>query len=301
MSDNKSVTDDICRLAKQMRSPDGKIYWSLSLADTKDIAQQYGEKIRQVEIISLNQNIIPERYQRNIGTLGLTGQATLLSSTVAVIGLGGLGGLVAELLARMGVGCLMLIDGDTFSTNNLNRQLMVSEANLGEQKVAETANRIVGVNEAVEVKVCAEYVDRSRLVDLLKGVQVAVDCLDNLQARFALEAACQENSIPMVHGAIGGYMGQLTVIWPGKPMLNIIYGTEGYEDGCSGEGAIGGGQGRGVEVELGNPATTPAVVAAWEASEAVKVLTNPEEALRGRLMHIDLQSNDVNYIGLSQE
>ena len=88
-----------------------------------------------MEIAALKQGVIPCRYLRNIGTIGPDGQIKLLQSTVAVVGAGGLGGTAIELLARQGVGHLIIIDNDRFAEQNLNRQIMSREGNLGEYNV----------------------------------------------------------------------------------------------------------------------------------------------------------------------
>ncbi|HET89732.1 MAG TPA: HesA/MoeB/ThiF family protein, partial [Chloroflexi bacterium] len=107
-----------------------------------DLARQYDASIREVELAALEEGVVPWRYVRNVGTMGVAGQSTLLHSTVAVVGLGGLGGYVVEALARAGVGRLMLIDGDRFEEHNLNRQILSSEARLGQAK-ADVARRRV--------------------------------------------------------------------------------------------------------------------------------------------------------------
>ncbi|MDZ7761578.1 MAG: ThiF family adenylyltransferase [Desulfovermiculus sp.] len=96
---------------------------------------RHGVSCRDVQQGALGEGILPLRYLRNYGTMGLQGQAALLSSTAAIVGVGGLGGLIAELLSRMGVGHLVLIDGDCFEDNNLNRQLFATEETLGKSNV----------------------------------------------------------------------------------------------------------------------------------------------------------------------
>ncbi len=291
MAAKAGLEDALRKTAKQKKSPAGESYYSLELNASREIARKYDESLKNVEVAALKHHIVPERYQRNVGTVGLEGQIKLLSSTAAVIGLGGLGGLVAELLARMGTGTLILVDGDTFSENNLNRQLMVSELNLGKGKAEEAAHRINTINSAVEVKLYSFFVDEKNLREILNGSQVVLDCLDNLGTRFALEKVCQELRIPMVHGAIAGNMGQLAVIRPGIPLLSEIYGRR--EDNSDAENT-----GHGVEVMVGNPAATPALVGSWEVNEAVKILLQREGILHNELLLIDLQNNEIRCIPL---
>ena len=110
---------------------------------------------------ALEQRIIPERYQRNIGTVGIDGQMRLLRSKVGVVGAGGLGGLAIELLARMGIGSLVVIDSDSFTASNLNRQLLSLEGGLGAGKAETAARRVKEINGAVEILPLQQQADAS--------------------------------------------------------------------------------------------------------------------------------------------
>jgi molybdopterin/thiamine biosynthesis adenylyltransferase len=249
----------------------------LPLNRERALAGEAGCSPREVELAALEAGVCPRRYLRNLGTLGLAGQARLLRSTVAVIGLGGLGGYVAEALARMGVGRLVLVDGDVFEDHNLNRQLLSSEANLGCAKIEVARRRVAEINAAVEVVAWAAVLDRDNAAQLLHGAEVVVDCLDKLPTRFVLQSAAQALGVPMVHGSIAGYLGQVMTIFPGDPGLCALYG-----DGEIPE--------RGVEVELGNPAATPMMIAAWQVQEVIKLLLPCGEPLRRRLLIMDAES-----------
>ena len=108
----------------------------ITLGKVDALAGQFGLTRREAEIALLELGVLPRRYLRNYGTVGLGGQLILLRSSVAVIGLGGLGGYIVEGLARVGVGRLILVDGDVFCDHNLNRQLFSSEENLGQAKAS---------------------------------------------------------------------------------------------------------------------------------------------------------------------
>jgi molybdopterin/thiamine biosynthesis adenylyltransferase len=99
------------------------------------LADEAGLAGRLVEIAALRQHIIPDRYLRNMKTLSEADQIRLLESTVCIVGMGGLGGLVTETLARMGVGRFRLVDGDVFEAHNLNRQLFSGVDLIGMSKV----------------------------------------------------------------------------------------------------------------------------------------------------------------------
>jgi molybdopterin/thiamine biosynthesis adenylyltransferase len=188
------------------------------------LEQSFGRTRRDVEIAALELGVLPQRYLRNFGTLGIEGQVALARSHVAVVGLGGLGGYLVEGLARMGVGTLTLVDGDTFFDHNLNRQLLSSEAVLGVSKARVAAERVRQINAAIEVSAHPVYADRENLDGLLAGVDVVMDALDRLPIRMILQDAAAQLNIPMVHGAIAGTMGQVMTILPGDPGLKALYG-----------------------------------------------------------------------------
>lgn len=280
MSEEKKINSVLEEMASNGKDPAGNDYRYLTLDQTKQIAGEHSITRREVELAALRQGIIPERYQRSIGTLGFKGQSKLLQSTVGVVGAGGLGGFVLELLTRMGIGKLIVVDGDSFADSNLNRQLLAGEKDLGCSKAETAASRIAAVNSATEVEAYHLIGDADNLPNLFKGCDLVIDCLDNLPSRFVLEKVCGQLGLILIHGAIAGFLGQIAVIRPDKPLLEAIYGPIS-ESGIT----------RGVEVQLGNPAATPAMLASWQASEAVKILGGLEGVLAANiLLIVDMQS-----------
>ncbi|MCX7827848.1 MAG: ThiF family adenylyltransferase [Thermanaerothrix sp.] len=246
-----------------------------SLQEVDQLAESRGLNRRGAEEAILEGGGCPERYRRNLGTLGIQGQLRLLRSKALVVGCGGLGGYVAEMLARAGVGSLVLADGDVFCDNNLNRQLLCREEDLGRHKAQVAAERVASVNRGVEVRAFCGYVTDENVDQLLSGCQVAVDCLDNGSSRRVLKDACLRNRVPLVHGAIGGFYAQAGVV--------------------TGRGSLGAFMeampNQGEEVRLGNPPFTPALAAALEACEAVKILAGLEGCLEEELLWLDLASH----------
>ena len=259
----------------------------LTVAEAAHLAAESGLPRRSVELAALEQGILPERYRRNLGTIGWDGQMRLLRSTVAVVGAGGLGGWIIEGLARMGVGRLIIIDGDHFQENNLNRQLGCTEVALGRSKAEELARRVLAVNGAVEAVARVAWLDAAGASELLAGADLAVDALDNLPSRMTLQAAAARLEIPLVHGAIGGYSGQVMTIFPGDPGLTALYGAGPWPD-------------RGIEAVLGNPAATPMMISAWQVQEVIKALTGQGQLLRGRMLLMDAESGDVTEIQVGE-
>jgi molybdopterin/thiamine biosynthesis adenylyltransferase len=252
----------------------------------RELASENACSARAVELAALEAGVVPWRYVRNIGTIGLDGQAKLLKSTVAVVGLGGLGGFVTEALARMGIGHLILIDGDVFEEHNLNRQLLSGEAVLGMAKAEVAAQHVAEVNSAVEVTTHTAMLSGENLPQLLVGADVVVDALDRLPTRLLLQEGAQALNIPMVHGSIAGFLGQVMTIFPGDPGLRGLYGEAGDLPE------------QGLEALLGTPAATPMAVAAWEAQEVVKIMTGHGMPLANRLLLMDMESGTVDLLHL---
>jgi molybdopterin/thiamine biosynthesis adenylyltransferase len=255
----------------------------VSLMNVERLAEEMGLSRKEAEAGLLEVGILPRRYVRNYGLLGFEGQLKLLRSCVAVIGLGGLGGYAVEGLARVGVGRLVLVDGDVFVDHNLNRQVLSCEGNLGRSKAHVAAERVQQINGAIELQFYAEYATSESLRHMLQGVDVVIDALDRLPARLMLQDAAAAADVPMVHGAIAGGMGQVMTILPGDGGLRALYG-----DGELPE--------RGAEAELGTPAPAPMLIAALQVQEAVKLLTGVGELLRGRLLFIDALTTEFRVL-----
>ena len=226
-----------------------------------------------------------ERYSKNIGTIGEDGQEKLLESHIAVVGAGGLGGTVIEILARYGVGKITVVDFDSFEPTNLNRQLLSSEENLGENKAHAAAKRVASINSDVEVIAVDQKLTDANAKEILKGADLVCDCLGNIHDRFVLERAARELTIPMVLAAIAGERGQITTVMSDGPGLEAIYGKEA-DAPKSGE-----------ETEAGTPPSSVMAIASLQAHEAIRTLTG-REALRDRMLSIDLGSWRIETLSL---
>ncbi|HVN25147.1 MAG TPA: HesA/MoeB/ThiF family protein [Syntrophorhabdales bacterium] len=252
------------------RSKEGLLSW----ADQRTAAELYGMSLSQVEEVALEAGLLPTRYQRNRKTLSIEDQLKLLRGTVAIIGCGGLGGYIVEELARIGVGQLRAIDPDVFEEHNLNRQLMSSIAALGQPKVEAASARVAQINPAVEVLAVRDRFSRENGRPFLGGVSVAVDALDNIITRLELAEVCSDLGVPLVHGSIAGWYGQIVTQLPGESTLQAIYGR------CA--------EGVGVEKHLGNPSFTPAVVASLQVAEVCKILLGRGTSVTGAMLTINL-------------
>lgn len=222
------------------------------------------------------------RYSENLPAL--SNCEDLAGKAVCIVGCGGLGGWAAELLARTGVGRLTLVDPDVFQESNLNRQLFATECNLGKRKVEAAVERLRAVNARVEVRAVPAALCEENAAALLAGHDAAIDSLDSVPARLLLAKHCRRLAIPLVHGAIGGWYGEVSTILPGDGTMDLLY-QGGLED-VDGPGA-------------GSLAVTAAATAAVQCAEVLKLLTGRGElVLSKQLLVLDLLENRDTIIDL---
>lgn len=231
------------------------------------------------------------RYQRNLKALSEADVGFLRTRTVAVVGCGGLGGYVIEYLCRLGIGSLIVADGDCFEETNLNRQLLALETNRGESKAKEAEKRAHLVNPEVRFTALPVRIDAENGSELLRGADLIMDAVDNIPARFVLQETAEILGVPLMHGAVAGWYGQVSTIFPGDRTFDDIYGKP----------AAGAEKERSFDAVLGNMSFGPAMVAAFETSEAVKVLLGRGKGLRRKLLVINLLDNDFEVINLNKE
>jgi molybdopterin/thiamine biosynthesis adenylyltransferase len=281
-----NINEAILKAAKKMRVPNGVIYKAITLQALKKIASKCRCSLRETEIAALNNNVIPLCYQRNIGTIGIKGQAKLLSSHVAIIGAGGLGGTVLEILARFGTGKITIADFDTFEESNLNRQLLSNTKNLKSKKTKAAVERVKSINPAVEIKAFALKLTDKNASKILADADIAADCLGGLKNRFVLEKAAKKAEIPLVHAALAGFTGQLTCIFPEDRGLELIYGPPSELPDY------------GSEAQMGTPPTMVFFMASWQAHEIIKILLNLGESYRDEFLRISLNDAQIKHLQL---
>jgi molybdopterin/thiamine biosynthesis adenylyltransferase len=195
------------------------------------------------------------------------------------VGAGGLGGQVVLLLARVGVGTLVVADCDIFDETNLNRQALCVEESLGEPKARVAAQAVAAINPGIRVishqlRLTADVID-----GVLAGCDVVVDGLDNAPDRLLLQEAAGRLGIPMVHGALAGFEGRVMTVFPGDAGVKQLYG----------EAASGAGPDR-PEALLGVPAVTAALIGTLQAMEVLKILLKRGSVFRNVMAYCDLEN-----------
>ena len=224
-----------------------------------------------------------ERYSRNAEAFSWEEMARIQQKSICVIGCGGLGGCVIQSFARFGVGKITVVDGDVFVESNLNRQIFSDQKVLGQKKAIVIQEALKLINEEVEVVAYAEMLTAENAAMILSNHDLVVDCLDNIETRHVVAKQCAELAIPMVHGAIGGFYGQVANIFPGDGMMDKIYAKQNH-------------QVEGIEKKLGNPPFIPQAIAAIQCSEGLKILSGKGRVLRNELLYIDLWDNSFEII-----
>ncbi len=224
---------------------------------------------------------VDERYIRNEQMLSPEENLRLRGFKVAVVGCGGLGGHIIEMLARMGIGHITAIDGDVFETHNLNRQLLSLPANLGKPKALEALKRIGEVNPDIRLVPVYQMLDETNAAELLQGHDIVCDALDNVTTRKIVAKVAAQLNIPMVFAAIAGWYAQVGTIMPGDDLLDKIY-PEGVN--------------KGAETKLGNPAFTPALAASLQLAETIKVLLGKQGVLKNKLLVVDTLEHSYEVI-----
>lgn len=223
------------------------------------------------------------RYSKNLGAFTRDEIELIHTKSVCVTGCGGLGGYAAMTLARFGLRKLTLVDGDVFTVSNLNRQLFCTEKNIGKNKAAEAQTALSIINSEMEIKIFSHMLNEDNYSSILSGHDAVIDCLDNIPARILLEKGCNEAQIPLVHGAINGFYGQLCSVFPGDNTLSMLYA----ENTSAAQDSNGG-----------NPPFTPQLIAAMQCSEVLKLLCGRKNLLRKKLLLIDMEHNSFQTIDL---
>ena len=225
-----------------------------------------------------------ERYSRQIllSAIGTEGQKRLRSARIAVVGCGATGSVVSGLLARAGVGKLVIIDRDYVEASNLQRQSLFDEADAAESipKAIAAARKIAAFNSDIVVEPCVDDLTPANIDSLLGGVQLVLDGTDNFETRYLLNDYSIKNSIPWIYmAAVASYGVTLNVLPGTTACLACIFPDppQGTIETCETAGVLG-------------PVVN--MIAAIGAAEAIKILVGAEEKIRRTLLSFDIWENE---------
>lgn len=267
-------------LALPRERPDGTPYLGLDESDAEALADAFELPLREVQALALECDVVPERYVRNFGAISYAKQRKLLRSRAMLVGLGGLGGYVLEILCRAGVGAIAAADGDTFEQSNLNRQLLSGMDTVLRPKADAALRRALAVNPAVELSAENVRLDLPAMRRMAEDADVVIDALGGLDDRPALVRAARDRNLPLVTAAIAGNTGYVATVLPGQPSPADFFGT-----------------GPAAEDDLGSPAACVSTAASLMTAEALRILHGSQPALAGRMLAFDL--TDMTFQTLS--
>lgn len=213
-----------------------------------------------------------EIASRQMSIVTRSEQQRFKDAKITVIGCGGIGGETIEMLARMGIGELILVDKDAYDLSNLNRQTLATIADLGLTKSDVAAEKVRLINPYVKVTTFNEHVDQTNIEKVIGDSDIVIDALDNVLTRVIVSRAAKEKGIPYIHGAIHGTLGQITVFLPNsdktyEEMFNLPSIGKELNDETIGELK---------KVTSGVPPVigpTPNLIGCLEAFEAYKAIT----------------------------
>jgi len=223
--------------------------------------------------------------------IGREGQKRLLSSTVALIGCGALGTVVASNLVRAGVGRVKIVDRDYIELNNLQRQILFDEEDIarGLPKAVAAAEKLRRVNSQVRIEPLVTDVNPGNVEEIIGDVDLVLDGTDNFETRFLINDACVKHGIPWVYGAVIATYGMTMAIVPHHTLCFRCFLAEmpvpGSTPTCDTVGVLG-------------PAVN--IVASLEVTEGLKLLMGKEEELHGRLIYVDAWTGTLEQLELEK-
>lgn len=233
-----------------------------------------------------------ERYIRQVRypPIGEDGQTRIGNSTALICGCGALGSMLANTLARAGVGTIRLVDRDYLETSNLQRQVLYDEQDVADHlpKAIAAANKLGRINSEISIEPVVADVDHRSIQDLARGVDILVDGTDNFETRFLVNDWCLRESVPWVYGGCVGAEGQCMTIVPGQtPCLRCLHHEPpppGSTPTCDTAGIL---------------SPIVGVIASLQAMEALKILSGNPSAINRTLYVVDLWDNQVRQIDMS--
>jgi molybdopterin-synthase adenylyltransferase len=285
------IDSEILTNAESISDSAGREVKIIREARAIELAKKHHVHLRSIYKNAFELGICPYRYIRNRDSITPADQLKLIQSRVAVIGAGGLGGYIILLLARIGIGSLKIADPEKFDETNLNRQALALANTINMHKVETARQMVESINPAVELTAYPVAINKDNAGEILKGVAVIADALDNIPDRLLLQEQAAKLKIPLVHAAVAGFEGQIATIYPDDFTLNPIYGKPGAKDLKSDS----------AESVLGVPALTPAFIGSLQVMEILKILLNRGNTFRKQMLYADLETGDFHQLSLEEK
>ncbi len=221
-----------------------------------------------------------ERYNRQIllPEIGQEGQERLKKARVLIVGAGGLGSPIALYLAGAGVGTIGLIDDDTVSASNLQRQVLYTEAEIGLPKAIQAQKHLKALNSELDIRAYPVRLTDENAEEIIKQYDIVADGCDNFKTRYLINDACVRLDKTYVYGAIRAFDGQVSVFnYKGGKTYRDLFPNEAEMLSMPQppKGVIG---------------FTPGLIGCAEANEVVKIICGYGDIMSGKLWYIDLKT-----------
>jgi len=223
-----------------------------------------------------------DRYSRQERLIGKEAQEKLSRATVTVVGAGALGSAALQVLARAGIGKIRILEYDVLGLDNLQRQIVYSEEDVGKKKAILARDLLGRINPSISITSIDARLDKENCGSLA-GSDIVLGCTDNLESRFLINEYCVKNRIPWVHGGAVRTVGNLMVIMPGGPCFRCIFKPSSFSETAASHGISG---------------SIPVIIGAMQANEAINILTGkPHEH---GLIYLDISENRFSRVQIQK-
>lgn len=219
------------------------------------------------------------QYSRNMGIMNYEELNIIKKTNVLIVGVGGLGGYISNSIVRMGVVNITIIDSDNFDESNLNRQIFSDINTLNKSKVKSAKESLLKINPEAKITVIHSRFNQEIDLSFLDNIDIVFDAVDNIKSKLYIEKVCSKYNIPLIHGAIAGWYGQVGIVLPHSNVLTNIYGNKE----------------KGIEETLMSPTFTPAIIANVMVSEFVKFLLH-KDSLINQILYMDILEHEYRII-----
>ncbi len=220
-----------------------------------------------------------DRYSRQIilKNIGISGQKKISSSKVFIVGAGGLGCPIADLLCRAGVGEIGIIDYDTISLSNLNRQTLFNTSDINKFKVDVIKHKLKKINPKIKINIFKKMIDENNIDKLINKYQIVVDATDNFDAKFLLNKSCIKLKKKLVVGAISKFDGHIFLFNfkdKNSACLKCFYQEKPSDEilNCDQEGILG---------------TNASIIGSLQANEVLKTILDSKNILNNSILIVD--------------
>lgn len=218
-------------------------------------------------------------FRKNLDFLTPEDAEKIKHTKVAVVGAGALGQMAAHELVRSGFEKLILIDKDVIDESNLNRQLYAAASTMNQLKVDVLSKGLKDICPGNDITVHSGFLNEANGKELVGAADILLDCVDDIPTKLYLERLAAELGIPMVHGAVEGWYGQVSTIYPGDSVLSALYQTKKVQ-------------------AVSALVTTVNIIASLQVNEVIKIAAENENILRHKVLFADLRSCDFSYINI---